>query len=128
MKTMHALIRTKHPDTVAVCRDIGQQVGMTMTAREEVADFMLEMLDGDYDVVLFDSDRAEPANVSWVKFIRRFRPKLPLIVFCDEVDQERATQMYEENILYLGLRPLDRAILSSIVNAALQQRQSRNEL
>lgn len=89
-----------------------------------MADFMLEMLDGDYDVVLFDSDREERESVSWVKFIRRFRPKLPLIVFCDEVDQERATQMYEENILYLGLRPLDREILSSVVIAALKQRKS----
>lgn len=121
MHTSRGIVRSTNPDTVALCEEIGRQIGMIMTTKQDVASFLLDLQENNYHVAIFDLDQGEPDSVRWVKFIRRLRPKLPLIVLCDEIDKQAKTQMYEEGIFYLGLRPLNREILVSVFKAAVKQ-------
>lgn len=120
MHTYRGIIQSKHPETVALCEDIGKQIGMIMTIKEDVADFLLDLQENDYQVAIFDFDPVEHDNLKWVKFIRHLRPKLPLIVLCDEINQNTEAQMHAEGIFYLGLRPLDRELLISVFEAVLK--------
>ncbi len=115
------IIRSKHPETISVCQDISNQIGLTIHVEREVATFMLDLQDEDYQAAVFDFDHSETEAVNWVKFIRRLRPKIPLIVFCDDVDKNSEAQMYEASILYLGLRPLDKELLLPVFGAALKK-------
>jgi DNA-binding response OmpR family regulator len=121
MQTSRGIIRSKNSETVALCQDIGRQIGMIMTIKQEVANFLLDLQENDYQVAIFDCNQDGYDCLKWVKFIRRWRPKIPLIVLCNEIDKNAGAQMYEEGILYLGLRPLDREILLSVFTAVLKQ-------
>lgn len=120
MGTFCGIVRSKNPDTVALCQDLGRQIGIIMTIKQEVANFLLELQENDYQVLIFDSNQAENESLKWVKLIRRLRPKLPLIVLCDEIDKELGARMYQEGIFYLGQRPLNRGVLRDVVAAALK--------
>lgn len=113
------LIQSKDADTISLCKDIGRQLKMVVTCKEDVADFLVELQENDYDVAIFDVEQLGREKLKWVKLIRGLRPKLPLIIICDQIDQTTEAKMHEEKIFYLGLRPIDREILYSIIKAAL---------
>ncbi|MFQ5639484.1 MAG: hypothetical protein ACE5IR_15980 [bacterium] len=118
-KTYRGLIQSRDADTSSLCEDIGRQLAMVVTCKEDVADFLVELQEKDHHVVIFDVEQAGREKLKWVKLIRRLRPKLPLIIICDQIDQNTEAKMHEEKIFYLGLRPLDREVLCSIIKAAL---------
>ncbi len=91
-----------------------------------MADFMLDLQEDDFQVVIFDIDRNESEGLKWVKFIRRHRPKTPLIVLCEDLDKESAALMYQESIVYLGLYPLDREVLLSVISSVLRRSHLHN--
>jgi DNA-binding NtrC family response regulator len=121
MHTYCGIVQSKNPETVTLCAEISEQLGMTMTIKQDVANFLLDLQEGDYRLAIFDCDKAEHESLKWVKFIRNMRPKLPLIVLCEEIDKKTGAQMYEEGIFYLGLHPLDRESLFSVFEAVLKQ-------
>lgn len=120
MRTYRGIVRSKNPETVALCQEVGEQIGMIMTIKQEVANFLLDLQENDYQVAVFDFDQAEDDSLKWVKVVRHLRPKLPLIVVCDRIDHDIGARMYEEGIFYFGLRPLDREALCDIMLAALK--------
>ena len=118
-KTYCGLIQSRDADTVSLCEDIGRQVGLISTVNPDVANFLVDLQENDYDLAILDLENVVHKSLKWVKLTRRLRPKIPLIIICDQIDQNTEAKMHEEKIFYLGLRPLDREMLHSIIKAAL---------
>lgn len=118
-QTYCGLIQSRDADTISLCEDIGRQVGLISTVNQDVANFLVELQENDYDLAILDLEHVVHESLKWVKLTRRLGPKLPLIIICDQIDQNTEALMREEKIFYLGLRPIDREILHSIIKAAL---------
>ncbi|MFQ5751050.1 MAG: hypothetical protein ACE5HI_03560 [bacterium] len=120
MQTYRGIVRSKNRETVVLCQKVARQIGLSINIEPEVADFLLDLQIDDYQVAIFDFTQIEQGCLQWVKLIRCLRPKLPLIVLCDEIDRETESRMYEEKIFYLGLRPLDSEVFRDVITASMK--------
>jgi DNA-binding NtrC family response regulator len=72
-------------------------------------------------MALFDCIHVNELTLNWVKVVRKVRPKLPLIIFSDEVNQKTGGKIYDEGTFYLCLRPVQKRVLHNVLSAALAQ-------
>ncbi len=94
---------------------------MDMFIEQSMADFLLRLQKNDCTVAIFDCGPNGGECVNWVKLIRRQRPKIPLIVFCDDVSSSIGAKLYQEGIFYLGLRPIEPAEFLEVLKATVKQ-------
>ncbi len=120
MPQYQGIIQSNDSETVALFQDLGSQLDICMTTITQMPNFLLELQEEDYQVASIDFIRFEPESLKWVKLIRRLRPKIPLIVLCDKIEMNTEARIYEEKIFYLGLRPLDKDILFTVLKSALK--------
>ena len=120
MHQLTGIINNQNPETVTLCEDICKELGITLTISENEASFLLQLFENDIHVAFFDCGNKIVGGLNQIKLIRRMRPKIPLIVFCDQVDQENGARMHEEGIFYLGIRPFQRDVIGQVTTAALK--------
>lgn len=124
MDTHLGIIKSKDPKTISVLRDAGNAIGLKLTVDGRAAEFLLHLQENDYRVSIFDYGGVDSDSLTWVRLIRRLRPKLPLILVGDHLDKSVGAQMYQEGIFYLGLRPLDAKVLVDVLQAAVRSSNS----
>jgi len=57
--------------------------------------------------------------LKWIKVIKRIRPKIPLIIISEEVDQKTGGKIYDEGTFYLCVRPVRREVIRNALSAAI---------
>jgi DNA-binding NtrC family response regulator len=119
MSISHVIILSHDQKIISMCKDLGAEVGMKVSSKSNLANFLLSLQENDYQVAMLDCNHMDSENLKWVKVVRRIRPKIPLIIFSDEVDQKTGGKIYDEGTFYLCIRPVNKRILHDILSAAL---------
>ena len=88
MKFSSAIILSLDMEIIKICDEVGEEIGMSVERRPNLSDFLLALQENEYDVALFDCVHMDDIKLNWVKVVRKIRPKLPLIIFSDEVNQK----------------------------------------
>lgn len=123
MAFTRAIILSHDEEIVSVCGLLGKELGMEIENHEELANFLLQLQDKDFHVAMYDCNHINSDVLKWVKIVRRIRPKIPLIIFSDDVDQETGGNAYDEGIFYLYVRPVVKSVLNKVIKAALEIQQ-----
>jgi DNA-binding NtrC family response regulator len=121
MNISYALILSQDIEIIRLCDEVGNEIGLKMERIPELADFILALQEKDYVMALFDCIHVNELTLNWVKVVRKVRPKLPLIIFSDEVNQKTGGKIYDEGTFYLCLRPVQKRVLHNVLSAALAQ-------
>ena len=124
MKFSYAIILSQDLEIIRLCDEVGDEIGMKMERIPELADFLLALQEKDYEVALFDCMHMDDIKLSWVKVVRKIRPKIPLIIFSDEVNQKTGGKIYEEGTFHLCLRPVQRKVFRDVLSAAIALKHS----
>ncbi|UCF65854.1 MAG: response regulator [bacterium] len=125
MKIPKAIIQSLDSEMITLCQNAAKDIGMKMVKRNDLANFLLDLQENDYQVVLFDCKSMQVDCLNWIKVLRRTRPKIPLIIISDEVDREMGGRVYEEGTFYLCVPPIQKELLQNIISAALTTYESR---
>jgi len=125
MKFSYAIILSQDIEIIRLCDEVGDEIGMRMERIPELADFILALQEKDYEVALFDCIHADDITLNWVKVVRKIRPKIPLIIFSDEVNKKTGGKIYEQGTFYLCLRPVQKKVLRKVLSAALALNQTK---
>jgi DNA-binding NtrC family response regulator len=125
MKFSYAIILSQDIEIIRLCDEVGDEIGMKMERISELADFLLALQEKDYEVALFDCIHADDITLNWVKVVRKIRPKLPLIIFSDEVNQNTGGKIYEEGTFHLCIRPVQKKVFRQILSAAIDIKRSK---
>ncbi len=125
MKFCSAIILSQDLEIIRLCDEVGDEIGMKMERIPELADFLLALQEKDYEVALFDCIHADDITLNWVKVVRKIRPKLPLIIFSDEVNQKTGGKIYEEGTFHLCIRPVQKKVFRQVLSAAIDLKRSK---
>ena len=125
MKFSYAIILSQDLEIIRLCDEVGDEIGMKMERIPELADFLLALQEKDYEVALFDCIHADDITLNWVKVVRKIRPKLPLIIFSDEVNQKTGGKIYEEGTFHLCIRPVQKKVFRQVLSAAIDLKRSK---
>ena len=125
MKFYYAIILSQDLEIIRLCDEVGDEIGMKMERIPELADFLLALQEKDYEVALFDCIHADDITLNWVKVVRKIRPKLPLIIFSDEVNQKTGGKIYEEGTFHLCIRPVQKKVFRQVLSAAINSKRSK---
>jgi DNA-binding NtrC family response regulator len=125
MKVPQAIIGSKDSEIISLCKEVAKEIGMKIVNKHDVAQFLLDLQENDYQVALFDCKNMDVDCLKWVKVIRRTRPKIPLIIISDEVDMKTGGKVYEEGTFYLYILPIEKEVLRNILSAAIASSKSK---
>jgi DNA-binding NtrC family response regulator len=125
MNFSYAIILSQDIEIIRLCDEVGDEIGMKMEHMPELAGFLLALQEKDYEVALFDCIHMDDINLNWVKLVRKIRPKIPLIIFSDEVNQRTGGKIYEEGTFHLCLRPVQKKVFRQVLSAAKELKRSK---
>ncbi len=100
------------------------QLDIYVKCIRESADFLLEVLEKDYDVIIYDSDFSNIDCLKMVKLLRRIRPKFPLVVIVKELSLELGGKILEENVAYFTGKPVQLEVINEVILSSLNNTQS----
>jgi len=121
MHQSNGLIFSRDVDTIAVFSQICRTIRVNLEHSQDIKTFLLKVMQNSLGFIIFDCDSLKSDAPGWVTLIRHMRPKIPLVVLCDDVDREVGGRMLEEGVFYLALRPFQRNTFAQILQAALKQ-------
>lgn len=114
------LVQTLDTELETLCRKAGKTASIQLQFERSIAEFLVALHDRGFDLAVLDFEKPATEQTAWVKLIRRLRPKLPLIVVCDQIDHVLGARLHELGIFYLGCRPLHQRIMHEVFTAALK--------
>ncbi len=79
----------------------------------------MRVMEKDFRFFIFDCGGMSAEGLGWVKLVRHMRPKIPLIILCNDVDREIGGRLLEEGIFYLAIRPFQRNVFTQVLRSAL---------
>jgi DNA-binding NtrC family response regulator len=120
MLNFNAIVQNQRPETLQLCQEVSQEIGIRLTLARNLADFLLQLQENDLHLAIFEFDSFAAEQIGWARLIRKMRPKIPLIIICDAPERETAAQLYDLGIFYVGIRPIHRVLLSEIFLAAIK--------
>jgi DNA-binding NtrC family response regulator len=124
MSISHAIILSQDLEIISLFQSLGNEMRIKVVSKPNLANFLLGLQENDYQIAIFDCIHMDSENLKWIKVVRKVRPKIPLIILSDEVDQKTGGKVYEEGIFYRCVRPVDKNMLRDILDAALTFYQS----
>jgi len=117
----YGIIQSCDQELIALCHEIGREIGLSVTVAPTIPSFLLALHEDDFSIAILDCVNSGTAILDWVRLIRRLRPKVPLIVICDQIDQTMGGKIHEQGVFYLYIRPVHQEILRDVCVAALKQ-------
>ncbi|MFQ5602053.1 MAG: response regulator [bacterium] len=75
------------------------------------------ILDYNYDAVIFDPELNELHSSDAVQLIKKIRPKLNLIVFSDDSSYETGVKIAETGVYFRLLKPIDDDITTQLLSS-----------
>lgn len=83
--------------------------GLYLNSVWEDADLLLEVLDRDYDVIVYDLDISDFNGLKMVRIIRKIRRKVSLMVISKNPSNELGGKVLQEGIAFHAVKPIDPA-------------------
>lgn len=99
--------------------DIFREMDLSMVVLNDEADFLLSILEEDFDAVFFDLELPDAHGLKTVKIVRRIRPKLPLIVLTQECNPELGGKVMQEGVAYFGDKLINQEAIRNTLNKLL---------
>lgn len=95
-----------------------KQEGLTICSVYQEGDLLLEVLEQDFNVIIYDLDLSQLNGLKMVKILRRIRPKVTLIVIGSNPSTDLGARILEEGVGYYGVKPVSfQAIKEAVVRA-----------
>ena len=111
-----AIILSTDEETISVCSECTRELEMDLVSSKDFPSIVLELQENDYKVILCDcSDNLQKCS-NWIKVIKKIRPKIPLIVFTQEMDKSTGAKLYQEGIFDLCEKPLCKNYLKEVLS------------
>ncbi|MCA9740983.1 MAG: hypothetical protein H6695_20070 [Deferribacteres bacterium] len=104
-----------HFDEICSC------LHMEWQKETSIADYLLALEHDEFQVLLFDCHEVDNETIKWATFVRKLRPRLPLIVASEVCDKEAGARLLEQGIFYLGQHPLDNEVMTKVLTSAIKQ-------
>jgi len=123
MRNSQVIILSQDLDFIEVCESLAAELKIENNIKYKLANFLLSLQENDYQVALLDCKHLDMESLKWVQVVHRIRPKIPLIIISDEVDQNTGGKVYEEGTFYLYIRPVVKSTLKKVLMAALSPSQ-----
>lgn len=118
MPAKAGLIYSQEAQLITLCRSFAGVLGMVWKSENRIVDFLLDLQENDFQTILFDCDNLENECLKWVQFIRRLRPRIPLVVVSPQIDKEKGAKLHEQGVFYICQRPVHEEIMREVLQAA----------
>jgi DNA-binding NtrC family response regulator len=112
-----AIILSTDEETISVCTKCTRELEMALVLKNDFPCMILELQENDYKVILCDCSENFQKCSNWIKVIKKIRPKIPLIVFAEEIDKSTGAKLYQEGIFDLCEKPLSKDYLKEVLSA-----------
>lgn len=113
------IIFSSDNSVVDTCFDCCSEIGMGLVKQTEFTNFIFELQQDILDLIIFDSTNQFSDSLKLVKIIRKIKPKSPLIVISDNIENIDGGKMYEEGIFHLAQKPIQKSIIKEIIHASI---------
>ncbi len=123
-----AIILSTDEETISVCSKCTRELEMDLVCKIDFPSMLLEIKGNDYKVILCDCSDNFQKCFNWIKVIKKIRPKVPLIVFTQEIDKSTGGKLYQEGIFDLCEKPLCKNYLKEVLVAILTPSKSKDKI
>ncbi|MFQ5824788.1 MAG: response regulator [bacterium] len=94
--------------------------GLTLRTIRKDVDLLLEVLERDYDVIIYDLEISRFNGLKMVKILRKIRPKVSLVVISNNPSKEMGGRILQEGVAYYAVKPINHEAIKEAVLAALK--------
>ncbi|MFQ5677136.1 MAG: response regulator [bacterium] len=94
----------------------------SVTAVPDETDLLLEILERDYDVLIYDLENSALNGLKGVKIIKKIRPKLALVVISNNPSKELGGRILQEGVIYYDVKPIHAEAMKRAVSNRLTNR------
>jgi DNA-binding NtrC family response regulator len=101
---------------------------MDLVCKGDFPSVLLELQENDYQVILCDCSDSLQKCSNWIRVIKKIRPKVPLIVFTQEINKSAGGKLYQEGIFDLCEKPPSKNYLKEVLSAILATSKSHNKI
>ncbi len=101
--------------------DLLKNRDLTVHSVWEDADLLLEVLEKDYDVIIFDLGISKLDGLKMVKILRKIRPKVALVVISSDPSKELGGKILQEGVAYYGVKPINPEVIGEAIQNVLQK-------
>lgn len=116
-----AMVKSSDGNLIDSSQQIGSALGLVTHTQSRPPGWLLELLNEEAAVAIFDWDREDPDNLVWIQLVRQLRPKVPLIVLHEGcIDHATGAKFCEQKVFYFCQRPIAPQVLHEVLQAALQ--------
>ncbi len=119
MAIYSAIILSTDEETISICTKCARELEMALVFKKDFPSILLDLQENDYKVILCDCSDNFQKCTNWIKVIKKIRPKIPLIVFTQEMDKSTGGKLYQEGIFDLCEKPLCKNYLKEVLSAIL---------
>ena len=119
MKRAHIIILDNDVEISYLCNELAAEINIGIVCKADIASFLLDIQENNYQAAVLCCDNIEPEILKWIKVIHKVRPKVPLILLSNQIDENFAGSLYEEGVFYMGSSPIHKELLSEILEASL---------
>ena len=113
------IILSSDEKIISQCFEICSEIGIALVKKNEIAGFILDIQENDYDIIICDCNESFSICHSWVKIIKRINPRTPLIVLNERTNPREGGILYQEGIFNLTEKPIDNNIIKEIITATI---------
>lgn len=113
------IIFSSDNNVVETCFDCCSEIGLGLVKQTEFTNFIFELQQDIFDLIIFDSTNQYTDCLKLVKIIRKIKPKTPLILISDNIENIEGGKIYEEGIFHLAQKPIQKSIIKEIISASI---------
>jgi DNA-binding NtrC family response regulator len=84
-------------------------------------DLLLEVLENDYNLIIFDLEISKLNGLKTVKILRKIRPKVSLVVISGDPSKELGGKILQEGVAYYAIKPINPEAISGTIFKALKE-------
>lgn len=96
--------------------------GLSFHSVSEDADLLLEVLEKDFDIIIYDLEIANLDGVKMVKILRKIRPKVALVVISNDPSTELGGKILQEGVAYYAVKPINPEAVKGAVLSAVSKK------
>ncbi|MFQ5771343.1 MAG: response regulator [bacterium] len=94
---------------------------LTINSIWEDADLLLEVLERDYGVIIYDLEISKLDGLKMVKILRKIRPKVSLVIISNDPSKELGGKILQEGVAYYAVKPMNpEAIIETVFNSLIE--------
>lgn len=109
---------------LTICRESGIPAQLVW----DDTDLLLEILEKDYPVVIYDFNFSQLDGMKMIKIIRKIRPKVKLIVLSSDPDPTLVGKILQEGVAYFSVKPINPAAMKGFVCSLLGEARKAHKI